>query len=353
VVLEPVRQLSAGDWDRFVARHPDRHLLQSSPWGSLKARFGWAVERIGLSRAGQLVAGAQVLYRRLPAGLGLLAYVPKGPLANWSDRAQATSLVASLDAAARRRGAIALMVEPDLPDEEAHRAVLSALGFRPAALGSIQPRRTIVVDISPDEEPILARMKSKTRYNIRLAARRGVAVREASESDLPAFHSLTATTAERDEFALHPAPYYEAAYRLFASRGWGQFLLAEVDGEPVAAVMVFAIKPRAWYLYGASADSHREKMPTYLLQWEAIRWAKAIGCKTYDLWGIPDEQEETLEEEFTQRQDGLWGVYRFKRGFGGEIVRGVGGWDRPCSPIRYLLYRWMVTLRSRAVGAED
>jgi len=352
VVLEPLGPLPAEAWNEFVVTHPDRHLLQTSPWGALKARFGWAAERVGLASDGQLVAGAQVLYRRLPAGLGLLAYIAKGPLAEWSDPAQLETLLSLLAQAAQRRGAIALMVEPDLPDGEASRRSLRDLGFQPAAMGSIQPPRTIVVDISPDEETVLARMKSKTRYNIRLAGRRGVTVRAAGEQDLPAFHSLTAETADRDQFGVHPPAYYEAAYELFSQRGWTRLLLAEVDGEQVAAVMAFAIPPRAWYLYGASSDSHREKMPTYLLQWEAMRWAKSLGCTTYDLWGVPDEDEATLEEQFAQRSDGLWGVYRFKRGFGGELVRSVGAWDRPYSKVRYLLYRWLVALRAKALGAQ-
>jgi len=332
-------------WNRFVVARPDAHVLQTSPWGTLKAQFGWADERVGLAREGELVAGAQVLYRRLPAGLGCLAYVPEGPLVDWADEEQLKALLAALDRAARSRGAVVLTVEPDLPDESLHRERLCTLGFCPAPVSSIQPRRTLVVDISPDEDAILAAMKSKTRYNVRLATRRGVAVREATEADLPAFHALMAATAARDRFGVHTPAYYEAAYRLFMPRGWARLLLAEVDGEPVAALMVFALSSRAWYFYGASGDAHREKMPTYLLQWEAMRWARSLGCTTYDLWGVPDEDEAKLEAEFTRRRDGLWGVYRFKRGFGGRLVRSVGAWDRVYAPLRYRLYRWMLDAR--------
>ncbi|MCK4315294.1 MAG: peptidoglycan bridge formation glycyltransferase FemA/FemB family protein, partial [Anaerolineae bacterium] len=174
--------IASDAWDRFVAERPDAHVLQTSPWGALKAQFGWADERVGLSRGGELVAGAQVLYRRLPAGLGRLAYVPKGPLVDWADEEQLAALLTALNHAARSRGAIALTIEPDLPDEPVHRERLRALGFRPAPFGAIQPRRTIIVDISPDEETILAAMKSKTRYNVRLAGRKGVTVREATEA---------------------------------------------------------------------------------------------------------------------------------------------------------------------------
>jgi lipid II:glycine glycyltransferase (peptidoglycan interpeptide bridge formation enzyme) len=334
-------------WDDFVARHADGHILQTSSWGALKSQFGWADERVGLAGNGDLVAGAQILIRRLPAGLGHLAYVPKGPLTDWDDEAQVRALLALLDRTARSRGAIALMIEPDLPDEIAHCERLRALGFRPSPFDAIQPRRTLVVDISADEETILKAFKSKTRYNVRLAARKGVTVREADKVDLPAFHTLMAATAARDRFGVHTPAYYEEAYRLFVPRNWARLLLAEVEGEPVAALMVFALPPRAWYLVGASGDVHREKMPAYSLQWEATRWARSLGCTTYDLYGVPDEDAETLEAEFTQRRDGLWGVYRFKRGFGGRLVRSVGAWDRVYAPVRYRLYRWMLGARNR------
>jgi lipid II:glycine glycyltransferase (peptidoglycan interpeptide bridge formation enzyme) len=332
-------------WDAFVTEHPAAHVLQTSAWGALKAQFGWEDERVALTDGDRVVAGAQMLYRRLPAGLGSLAYVPKGPLMDWTDAEQTHALLAALDRAARARGAIALTVEPDLPNEPSHRERLTALGFHPAPFSAVQPRRTIVVDISGDEEAILAAMKQKTRYNVRLAARKGVTVREGGEADLPAFHALNAATAARDRFGVHVPAYYDAAYRLFVPRGWARLLLAEVEGNPVTALMVFALGWRAWYFYGASGDAHREKMAPYLLQWEAMRWARSQGCTGYDLWGVPDEDEGTLEAEFEQRHDGLWGVYRFKRGFGGQLVRSVGAWDRVYAPARYQLYRLAMQIR--------
>ncbi len=322
-------------WDEFVAGHPNGHVLQTSAWGTLKSQFGWDAERVGLFQGDDLAAGAQIVYRDLPLGAGRLAYVPKGPVVDWADRARTAALLAGLDEAAQARGAVALTIEPDLLDTSTHRERLSELGFRPSPFDAVQPRRTLVVDIEPDEEAVLMGFKSKTRYNVRLAARRGVTVRAAAAEDLPAFHRLMAATAERDEFGVHDPAYYEAAYRLFVPRDWARLLLAEVEGEPVAAVMIFALPPRAWYFYGASGDEHREKMPTYRLQWEGMRWAKSRGCTSYDLWGVPDEEREALEGEFTQRRDGLWGVYRFKRGFGGDLVRSVGAWDRVYAPLRY------------------
>ena len=124
-------------------------------------------------------------------------------------------------------------------------------------------------------------------------------------------------------------------------------MLAEYDKTPLAALMVFAREKRAWYFYGASSNEHRDYMPTYILQWEAMRWARAQGCTQYDLWGVPDADEETLEANFVGRNDGLWGVYRFKRGFGGRLVRAAGPWDRVYNPLLYRFYKlWMRRTRS-------
>lgn len=336
------------EWDRFVAAHPQAHILQTALWGDLKGAFGWHTERVALVADGQVQAAALMLCRRFPGGLGRLAYVPRGPLVDWGDQAQTEALLEALQALARARGALALTVEPDLPDEPPWRERLTALGLQPAPLGSIQPRRTLVVDLGQSEEAILAAMKPKTRYNIRLAARKGVTVREGRPSDLEGFHRLMAVTAARNRFGIHAPAYYDRAFGLFVPRGWARLFIAEVGQEPVAAALVFALPPRAWYFYGASSDAHREKMPTYLLHWEAMRWARSVGCTRYDLWGVPDEEEERLEADFISRQNGLWGVYRFKRGFGGRLTRSVGAWDRPLYPLLYRFYA--LAVRWRGVG---
>jgi lipid II:glycine glycyltransferase (peptidoglycan interpeptide bridge formation enzyme) len=128
-----------------------------------------------------------------------------------------------------------------------------------------------------------------------------------------------------------------------------ELLVAEYEGRPLAALMVFGRGKRAWYFYGASSDEARNLMPTYLLQWEAMLWAKSKSCIEYDLWGVPDENEATLEANFETRRDGLWGVYRFKRGFGGELRRAAGASDRVYNLPLYHLYLWRV---SRGAGEQ-
>lgn len=322
-------------WDAFVEGHPRGHFLQFSGWGALKEAFGWEALRVGLLEDGRLVAGAQVLFRPLP-GLGRMglrfAYIPKGPLVAWEDEAQARALLDAVHGVVRARGGLLLRVEPELRDTPEHRAWLQRYGLNPSARW-IQPRTTVWVDISPAEEVILARMKQKWRYNIRLAGRKGVVVREGGEEDVERFIALMQITGDRKAFGVHAPEYYRAFWRIFAAQGRAVLLMAEYEGEALAGIMVGQCGPHAYYLYGASGNRHRNLMPSHLLQWEAMRWAKARGCTGYDLWGVPDEVGKDPDAPIPDPPQGMWGVWRFKRGFGGEIVRYVGAWDRAYYPL--------------------
>jgi lipid II:glycine glycyltransferase (peptidoglycan interpeptide bridge formation enzyme) len=180
-------------------------------------------------------------------------------------------------------------------------------------------------------------MKQKTRYNIRLAEKKEIRIIESNRVDI--FNELMHATGERNAFGIHEDCYYQRAYELFKPDGLCTLLLAMYEDNPLAGLMVFKHGKRAWYLYGASNDQERNRMPTYLLQWAAMQWAKRQGCEEYDLWGIPDAPEDVLEKDFTSRNDGLWGVYRFKRGYGGEIKRTAGAWDKVYNTPLYLAYR--------------
>ena len=326
-------ELNFEEWNEWLAQHPDAHLLQQGEWGALKGEFGWTPVRIASGGA-----GVQVLFRSLPLGFSL-AYIPKGPVgAEW------TQLWQEVDVACRQRRAVFLKVEPDAwEDEFTGEAALREFGFQPSP-HDLQPPRTAVIDISGDEEEVLARMKQKTRYNIHLAGRKDVAVEPSN--DLAAFSALMAITGERDAFGVHAPEYYRRAYELFHQAGMCELLIASFQGVSLAGIMVFARGDRAWYFYGASSDIERNRMPAYLVQWEGIRWAMSKGCATYDLWGIPDAGEDVLEEHFMERSDGLWGVYRFKRGFGGEIKRAAGAWDKVYNRAAYLGYQMLIARRS-------
>jgi lipid II:glycine glycyltransferase (peptidoglycan interpeptide bridge formation enzyme) len=322
--------LTAGEWGSFLLRHPQAHLLQTSTWGELKARHGWRPLRLARGQA-----GAQVLLRQVLPGIRV-AYVPRGPVGPWKE------VLPELIAGSRAAGAFTLILEPDADDPEARD--LAGLGFVPSAR-SVQPATSLRVDLQGSEEEILARMHQKTRYNIGLAGRRGVSVRRWDDPE--GFAAMLRSTGDRQGFGVHTPAYYRDAFDLFQPRGEAELLLAEFDGEVLGALMVFGCGRGAWYLYGASTTARRELMATYLLQWEAMRWARRRGAAWYDLWGIPDASPEALEAGFEHRRDGLWGVYRFKRGFGGVWFQTPGAWEKPIRPALYRAYR---LLGARRVG---
>jgi peptidoglycan pentaglycine glycine transferase (the first glycine) len=319
----PIRSIA--EWDQFLAQYPDAHILQTSAWGELKAGFGWFPIRISVEDV-----GAQVLFRRLPLGLSI-AYIPKGPLgSHWR------ILWPELDQLCRHNRSVFLLVEPDQwePPDSDLATTLQEFGS-PAV--PIQPRRSLIVNLAGSEEEMLDRMKQKTRYNIHLAQRKGICVSESE--NVADFYRLMQQTGIRDGFGVHSLEYYCQCYQLFSTSGKCILLQAEYGGRVLAGIMAFYNGQRAWYFYGASSDEERNRMPTYLLQWEAMRWARQRDCLEYDLWGIPDEDESILETNFTNHSEGLWGVYRFKRGFGGHQVRSIGAWERIYNPILYRIYR--------------
>jgi peptidoglycan pentaglycine glycine transferase (the first glycine) len=327
----------AAAWDAFVGRHRRAHVLQLSAWGELKRAYGWQVERIGLcDSANQLVAGAQILIKRLPFRLGTMGYIPMGPLATYPDD-YPKLLHAIRSHLTRRYRAAFLKIEPgiDAPD-------VSAWGLKPSPQ-TVQPPRTILIDIRGTEDDILKRMNQGTRRKIRqsLSDKNRVRYFEASREDVTKFTGIMQTTGSRNEFGVHEPGYYQNAYDLFVPQH-AALMLAEHEGNPLAGVFVFAAGKTAWYLYGASSNEKRNLMASYGVQWKAIEWAKARGCEIYDLWGIPDEDEATLEAQFQERADGLWGVYGFKRGWGGEVARSAGAWDVVYNPLVYQAYKLAV-----------
>ena len=363
-----VRDEEAANWNRFVARHPNGHLLQSWEWGRFKGRFRWTPVRLAVrNRAGKIEAAASVLFRHPAPGIPIsIAYVPRGPVMTCdSGQPAETVLLAALHRLCRRNRSILLKIEPNREADPHTEQLLMSWGFRAAR--RVQPSRSIWLDLqsSEPEEAVLDAMKQKTRYNIRLAIRRGVKVREVSGSaDLEAFHALMTITGQRDKFHVDNLAFYRqllcefAGSPLSSQPGLGRedkpvaILLLAFHPDfagPLAGLMAFAFGAEAIYMYGASANVGREHMPAYLLQWEAMRWARRMGCKRYDFWGIaPDPSDQGLAEEENQNvRHGLWGVYRFKHGFGGREVTYLGGWDYVYQPMLYRLYERMLRRRYR------
>jgi peptidoglycan pentaglycine glycine transferase (the first glycine) len=321
-------EITTTEWKQFLAGHPSAHLLQSAEWGQLKSSFGW--QAIAVLEAG---CGAQILFRQLPLGF-TFAYLPKGPV---SSAPPGEAFWAAVDRVCLSRRAVFLKVEPDGWEDQVSAEIPDMQHFVTSPQ-HIQPLSTLVIDLQGSEEQVFDRMKPKTRYNIRLAGRKEVCV--ISSTDLDKFYYLMTTTGMREKFHVHSKEYYQRAYELFHPGGDCELFVAEYQGMPLATLMVFAFGSVAYYFYGASSDEERNRKATYPLQWEAIRWAHARGCLEYDMWGIPDDARGVEEDDLEGREDGLWGVYRFKRGFGGSIRRARKTMDRVYLPLLYKFYLW-------------
>ena len=341
---------SDAQWDAFVAASPSGHLMQSSRWAALKTRFGWGAERVTVLDGDTIIAGAQVLYRPLPLNLGSLAYVPMGPVVDWENEDNVSAVLLALERAARQRRAFCLKVEPAVPARQDRAATLASHAFRPGRQ-TVQWRSTLLNDVGCSEAEIRAGFSSGHRRIMRTSAEAGVSVRPGAAADVAAFSELLASTGDRKEFAVYPADYYAASYELLGPDGLGYLAVATHEDMPIAGVMVFRLGVRAYMLYAASSSAHRALSPSYLAQWEAIRWAHAQGCAVYDWCGIPDEVgKDPGRYAHDGRTDGMWGVYRFKRGFGGKVVGYLGTHDQVYNRSLYRLYNSAVHFLENGLG---
>ena len=363
-------------WNQLISSLPNPHFLQTYEWAQVKAKYGWKpIYLLWFDKSfqsytpDQLVpldqldvhAACLVLKRTVFSRLAqpCILYAPKGPLLDWSNESLRDRVLDDLQSFAKKQGAIFLKIDPDVvlgtgvPASEDERVdnggqvVMSELKRRGWRYSSdqIQFKNTILIDLCTSEDEMLTRMKQKTRYNIRLADKKGVTVRIGTKADLPMLYKMYAETSVRDGFVIRDEGYYQTVWQTFmqSDQPDTEPLIAEANGGVIAAIFVFYFARRAYYVYGMSREAHREKMPNYLLQWEAMKHARSRGCLVYDLWGAPDEFNES---------DSMWGVFRFKEGLGGQVVRTLGAWDYAPNAFRYQIYseilpRVLDVMRSR------
>jgi peptidoglycan pentaglycine glycine transferase (the first glycine) len=316
-------------WNTFVSKWPCFVLMQSYEWGEFKERLGWKAIRLAVLRQGQIIASAQLLIKPVPLCLFSVGYVPRGPLVDWENTATTTVLLEGLHQVARRHRALFLRIEPPvLYSSQAHLA-LQRYGFQ-ATEQTNQPRCTLILDLESAIDTLFASLPKKTRHHIRACERKGVVSRKGRETDLTTFYHLLRATSKRSGFAIHSQSYYEQEFKVFARHNRTALFLADYEGQMIGAEMPFVFGQHGAALHGASGDTHRKLPASDLLTWEGIRWAKNQGCRSYDLWGIPDEVGELVAAGKTipkDRQDGLWGVYHFKKGFSSNVVYYVGAYD--------------------------
>lgn len=313
-------------WDRAVETCPDGHVFQRWAWGELQRGLGAEPFRIGARRAdGVLAGGVQVLV--FDTGSRTFAYVPRGPAAPADDPDLAALLVDAAVEVSLAAGATLVRIEPQWEWSDAAAARFVSRGFA-VARQHIMPPRTIVVDLSGPIDSVWAAFRSTTRNRVRVAQKRGVQVRPALPDEMATFVRLMNDTNARHGLRLGRPDQYLLAAEHFGSGGL-QLFLASADGQDVAGIVVFACGGTATYLWGASSgdEGARHANPNQLLHWTAMQWARDRGCRWYDLFGVPDFDEDVLEREYARETGGWWNLYRFKRGFGGRVHRHAGTYD--------------------------
>lgn len=316
-------------WDEVV-RAGGGHLLQSWRWGAFKDQFGWRTERVAVSGASG-TALAQILFKHR-AGVSI-GYIPRGPVVPEEDPELAQMLWTAIDGVARRRRALTIIAEPN---RDVAPEALQAARLLPGP-APIQPSRTVKVELGNDDA-LLGQMHQKTRYNVRLAQRRGVKARFAklSEASLDDFYRLLQDTSDRNAFGIHPRAYYGEFLRLFDSDA--ALIFAEIEGRPVAGAIAAAFGDEAVYMYGASSTKERAHGAGFYIQYEVMRWARDRGCVRYDLWGIPAQDPRSTKRENGDRIAGTsgsdWrGLYEFKTRFGGAVVELPAPLERRYHPL--------------------
>jgi lipid II:glycine glycyltransferase (peptidoglycan interpeptide bridge formation enzyme) len=327
--VTPGQQLGAQAWDHLLLEQPEANLLQSWKWGELQSRFGWRLERLAFHEGRSGVCSLQRSASLFPGGA--VYYVPRGPVVVERER------LLVLDELERRAAAgrgLVLRVEPNAVVGDEWPAFFEGRGFVRAK--AVQPEATRLLRIDVDPESLKAGFKPKTRYNLNLAEKKGVRVR--GSRDVATFARLAAETGKRQDIHLPGVAYYQAALDLFGPSDEVRLYFAEHEGETLGGIMVFRFGRTAYYLFGGSSDRKRELMPNYSLHWQAMLDFRAMGCDTYDWWGIPEEPAP----------DHPWfGLYRFKTGFGGETVRYIGLYEHVLRPGPLKLERRLHQLKAK------
>lgn len=347
-------------WDAFVRKHGGG-FLQSWGWSQFQEALGRQVYRFRVDRPAGMVGGDEhedtiaqfmLVYHRLPFGRRY-AYVPRGPVVAVADgselaRAYLETCNGALREAIRREAAVFARVEwPwQTGDEPAGREDFVRWGFTPVR--SVQPADTVIVDLTSSEDDLLAAMHQKTRYNVRVAEKHGVTVRDARHDnahllrhDIDLFWSMLDETAQRDRFHTHPKPYYASMLDVLSTaKGGGlkvRLVFAEHGGRAIAAALIGEYGDTVTYLHGASISAERRVMAPYLLHWSVMRDAKRDGFRKYDFWGVAPTDDASHP----------WaGITRFKTGFGGERVGYLGAWELPGDRFWYTLYRYAKRFRN-------
>lgn len=324
-------------FNSFTANYDWGDLLQSYEWGELKAKSGWIPKRIICEENEKIIATANILKKPIPKTGKCIFYIPRGFTCDTHNKELVSKLTEYIKSLAIKENAILIKIDPPIPIEDTESLKnLTDCGFAPITdegFGGTQPKCVMQLDLAgktPDE--LLDSFHHKWRYNIRLAAKKGVTVKtDCTKEDLPVFYELLKETCKRDGFLVRGYEYFETMWDLLEPKGYIKMFLTYYEDEPLTGSLCYLWGDKAMYTYGASNNSHRNFMPNHLMQWYMINWAKENSCKWYDFRGVSPKKEK-------DDNDKLSGLNRFKEGFNPRFVEYIGEFDLPINKFWYTMW---------------
>lgn len=323
------------EYKKFIEGHERCNFQQSLEWGKVKSF--WKNEVVlAEDEKGNIIGSLSILIRKIPI-FGYLMYSSRGPICNIHNEEVLKQLTEGAKTLAQKYHAMVLKIEPDIKsDDTEFRKIVKKLGYRikddaKDFRDEIQPRYVFRLPIKgKTEDEIFAQFHSKTRYNVRLATKKGVTVKEGSKEDLKDFHKIMVETGARDGFIIRPLEYFEKMYDELAPEHM-KVLMAYYEEKPISGVIPIMYGNKTWYLYGASSNKYRNVMPNYLLQWEMIKIAIKRQDDIFDLRGVSGVVDENHPQ---------YGLYRFKKGFGAEFTEFIGEIYIPYKSVKYKIYKF-------------
>lgn len=330
--VREVSDASRKEWDGWLKNSPGGgHVLQSHEWGEFKREQGWRPVRLLLERDGEVTGAGQFQIRKTTPIPGAVMFCARGPWLDWDDEDAVRTFFRETAEIAKREGAHTVKIDPEVLGERTDvRGLLEHIGFRDARY-DLNYGSTVKIDLSPSEDDLLAAMGGKTtRYNVRLSGRKGVEIRESEDFEwaFETLHGWMQALDERKE-AYHitrPRRYFHDLMARMSEAGLGRFFFAFHEEEPLAGAYFLNFGDKLWYWYSGAAPQGQKLKPNYALQWEVMRWAKRHGITYYDMVSAPKKEERK------DKENPGYGVYKFKMGFGGEIVDFLGCMDLPVRP---------------------
>lgn len=326
-MTERITPQTLAEFEAFNQSHPKGNFAQSSYWAKQKPMWKW--EAIACrGEDGKIKGTLSMLIRKAVRVLPYtIMYCCRGPVCDLDDYDTIRELVEGAKALAKEYHSYVIKIDPDVPSSNtAFANCLLDLGFKlkdgGEAFEALQPKYVFRLNLEgKTNDELLASFHQKTRYNIRLAARKGVEVKICGKEMIPAFSELMLVTGVRDGFVTRQPEYF--ANMLDNLGEHCRLYMAFHEGQPIAGTLAIWYGDKVWYLYGASSNEHRNLMPNYLLQWEMIQWATEKGCRMYDFRGVPGLVPEDHP---------LYGLVKFKRGFNGDYTEFVGEMDMILKP---------------------